>query len=109
MDAKDGSSAGGPTAVATRDATFANLNAIARGLSDQVPCRTQEVSHQACDDRLPIRAGDSDQGDPPVFPGGKQVVDDGLSDRPRCPDGRMQMREQSRTGIHLHDRSGLFF
>ena len=106
---QDGSSAGGPSAVAARDATLANLNAIAGGLADQVPFRAQEVSHQACDDRLPVRAGDSDHGDAAVFAGGKQVVDDGLTDRPRCPDGRLQMRVQTRTGIHLHDRSGLFF
>ena len=30
------------------------------------------------------------------------------TDRPRCPDGRMQMCEQTGTGIHLHDCSGLF-
>ena len=37
---KDGSSAGGPTAVAARDATLANLNAIAGGLSDQMPLQS---------------------------------------------------------------------
>src|SRR5574343_1760607 len=55
-----------------------------------------------------VRAADTDQRHAAAFFGGKQVVDDGLADRARFADARLDVHQQAGAGIDFDYSAALF-
>ena len=67
----------------------------------------EQVGDQLGDVRLALGAGDADERHATGQAGGKEIVDDGLTDRARLADTRLDVHEQAGAGIHLDDGAAL--
>jgi hypothetical protein len=97
------------------DAAPAEEQAVAAGQAHRVAGQLQQPGGQPGHAAAVATAGNADDGDATdgrLGVGGgvflrKQVLDDGVTHRPRVADGRLQMRQQARAGIDLDDGAAL--
>ena len=68
----------------------------------------EQAGDQLGDGVPAVRAGDADQRDAAGLAVGEQVVDDGLADRARLADARLDVHQQAGAGIDFDDGAALF-
>src|SRR5574343_103655 len=90
------------------DLAAAEVDAVLAGQAGMLAGQVDQVGDHLGDRVAAVGAADADQRHAAAFFRGKQVVDDGLADRARLADARLDVHQQPGAGIDFDDGAALF-